>query len=203
MNEGKIAFMHDIHTTDGLVIYSRPQGEANRLVYVFTKGFGLIVAIAQGIRFEKSKLRYNVQDYTFSTFSLVHGKEFWRIVGASELILGNKSDQKTKQAILSRISQILIRFVQGEEKREDIYECLLNFSVFIDDHTDLKEEVLTTSESLLLIRILYRLGYVGKSQDYNEFILDTHFDPKNIETLITKRADINRIINSSLKESHL
>ena len=60
--------MHPIHTTLGFVINSRPYGEAGKLLSIFTRDFGLVLANAQGIRLEKSKLRPFIQDYSFGYF---------------------------------------------------------------------------------------------------------------------------------------
>ncbi len=53
---------------------------------IFTRELGLVRATAQGIRLEKSKLRYSSQLYSFGIFSFVHGKEFWRLTSAGELL---------------------------------------------------------------------------------------------------------------------
>ena len=77
--------MHPIHTTPGLIIHSRPYGEAGKLLSIFTRDFGLVLANAQGIRLEKSKLRPFIQDYSFGIFSLVKGKELWRLTSAQSV----------------------------------------------------------------------------------------------------------------------
>src|SRR5690349_10081885 len=74
--------MYSIITTEGFIIDSRPSGEAGKLLYIFTKDHGLVMATAQGIRLEKSKLRYFIQDYSFGVYSFVKGKEYWRLTNA-------------------------------------------------------------------------------------------------------------------------
>ncbi len=196
--------MHHIHTTDGLVIQSRNHGEANKIVHIFTRDLGLIVAVVQGIRFEKSKLRYNIRDYTFSSFSLVHGKEFWRIVGAEELpeFLGNEGLRSTKVVIFNRVSSLLLRLVLGEEKHEDLFDCLWNFAKF-EIPNDASQDFLSIVESLLVVRILYRLGYVGRNQQLDGELITSSFDADRITSLIPERVNINRLINNALRESHL
>ncbi|MEK9177832.1 MAG: recombination protein O N-terminal domain-containing protein, partial [Patescibacteria group bacterium] len=76
--------MYSITTTPGFIIDSRPYGEAGRLMSIFTRELGLVRATAQGIRLEKSKLRYSSQLYSFGIFSFVCGKEFWRLTNARE-----------------------------------------------------------------------------------------------------------------------
>ena len=75
--------MHAIHTTPGFIIGSRPYGEAGKMLSIFTRDFGLVTATAQGIRLERSKLRYHAQDLSFGSFSLVRGREFWRLTSAA------------------------------------------------------------------------------------------------------------------------
>jgi hypothetical protein len=76
--------MHSINTTDGFIIDSKPYGEAGKILSIFTRDLGLVTTTAQGIRLEKSKLRYSAQLYSFGTFSFVRGKEFWRLTNAEE-----------------------------------------------------------------------------------------------------------------------
>jgi DNA repair protein RecO (recombination protein O) len=112
--------MHTIHTTEGFIIDSRPYGEADKLLSIFTRDFGLVMATAQGIRLEKSKLRYYCQDYSFGTFSLVRGKEFWRLTSAQ----GSDAPQPAAPAepLFARIAQLLRRLIHGEEPVPGLYE---------------------------------------------------------------------------------
>ena len=50
--------MHPIHTTPGFIIASRPYGETGKILSIFTRDIGLVGAVAQGIPFEKTKIRY-------------------------------------------------------------------------------------------------------------------------------------------------
>jgi DNA repair protein RecO len=196
--------MHHIHTVDGFIIGSRPYGEAGKIISIYTRDLGFLTAIAQGIRLEKSKLRYSIRDYSFASFSLVHGKEFWRIVGASEMLNKySKGKEKQRLTILGPVALILRRLLHGQESCEEIFHCLTNCADFIELEPVLNEEQIKTIESLTVARILYRLGYVGSS-DCKEFGLDTlNYTVDLIGNLIDKRTVINQKINIALKESHL
>ena len=74
--------LHHIYHTEGFVLSGQSVGEANKYFRIFTKDFGMVGAMAQGIRLLQSKLRYSLQDYSYSKISLVRGKQVWRIVGA-------------------------------------------------------------------------------------------------------------------------
>ncbi len=196
--------MHHIHTTDGFIVGSKPYGEAGKVIFIYTRDLGFVTAIAQGIRLEKSKLRYSIRDYSFASFSLVHGKEFWRIVGASE-ILNKYSKEKEKQrlAIFGPVALILRRLLHGQESCVEIFDCLINCADFIESQSVLENEILKTLESLTIARILYRLGYVGVN-DSKEFELDSiEYSDRLVSVLVLKRTMINQKINLALRESHL
>jgi len=198
------SWVHHIHTTDGFVVGSKPYGEAGKIFFIYTRDLGLLTAVAQGIRLEKSKLRYNINDYGFSSFSLVHGKEFWRIVGASHFAkVFSKEKEKDRLAILAPVALILKRLLHGEEQCEGIFQCLENCAHYIDKEIELNEEKMKVIESLTVARVLYLLGYVGKDDSLDIILRSLNYDRDLIERMKEKRLEINRKINLALKESHL
>jgi recombinational DNA repair protein (RecF pathway) len=70
--------MYTIHRTEGYVLKSSSQGEANRRIDLLTKELGLIRGTAQGVRYLKSKLRYSLTDFARVDIALVRGKDTWR-----------------------------------------------------------------------------------------------------------------------------
>jgi recombinational DNA repair protein (RecF pathway) len=112
-----------VYTTRGFIVGSAPSGEASKSYSIYTEDFGLIHARAQGVRLLVSKLRYNLDDYAFGSFSLVRGKEFWRLTGADTRTL-------PREHILvgARVLGLVKRLVQGEEKNEKLFAALLRLS---------------------------------------------------------------------------
>jgi DNA repair protein RecO len=197
---------YTIHTTSGFIVDSRPSGEAGKLLSVFTKDLGLIRASAQGIRFEKSKLRPFVQNYSFGKYSFVKGKEYWRLTNADEV-----QDTKTyevigeslkKKELIARVSLLLSRLLQGEETHPELFTAFELFIKFINK-SELSNEELTTVESLIVIRILHRLGYVGVIPDLVLEITSDTFDVERLKKLESWRIIMNQHINKALRESHL
>lgn len=219
--------MYAIHSTTGFIVDSRAYGEAGKLISIFTRDLGMITAVAQGIRLEKSKLRYSTQDHSFGTFSLVRGKELWRLtsaagcagiptdrslserrpsptVGASSAGPEEASAQPAAHRFLiAQIAILLKRLLQGEEAHPELFTCVENCLSFLRYRQDLDAEQLKTVESIVVLQILHALGYVG-GRDLGAFIA-----PRSLETLglldqaTKERAAINRHINKALKESHL
>jgi len=198
--------MYDIQTTPGLIIDSRAYGEAGKTLSIFTRDFGLVRAVAQGIRLEKSKLRYQTQNYSFGIFSLVKGKEYWRLVGAQEWKVDDDvspEKKKSSLAIIAPVSLILRRLLQGEQAHSELFQCIESFANFIRSTTGFDDEQLKTLESFMVLRILYRLGYVSDALNSEVELKSDNLSLELINELNSKRAEINRHINRALKESHL
>jgi recombinational DNA repair protein (RecF pathway) len=136
-----------IYTTHGFVLSSAPSGEASKTYAIYTQDFGLIFARAQGVRLLSSKLRYSLDNYIFGKFSLVKGKEVWRITGAEA------EPVRVDSLARARILNLVRRLVQGEEKNEKLFESLLEL------HGQ------TLSETDALGKVLAALGYL----DLNAF----------------------------------
>ena len=196
--------VHHIHTTNGLVINSRPYGEAGKIIQILTSDFGLVSAIATGIRLEKSKLRYKIQDYSFGSFSLVKGKEFWRIVGAEDLdIVESQSKVDGNGLVLIQIANLLRRLIHGEENNPEVFGCLYSCYLFLNKSPELTTEQTKTLESVVVIRILYNLGYIEDIKEYKDFLHNHDLSIELVDSLAKDRVEINRHINKALKESHL
>ncbi|MGI5901684.1 MAG: DNA repair protein RecO [Desulfitobacteriia bacterium] len=63
-----------LYKADALVIRSREYGEADRLVTLFSREKGKLVAIAKGVRKPKSKQRGGTQLFTYADFLLYKGR---------------------------------------------------------------------------------------------------------------------------------
>ncbi|HEY9480999.1 MAG TPA: recombination protein O N-terminal domain-containing protein [Candidatus Paceibacterota bacterium] len=116
---------YSVYSTRGFVLGSAPSGEASKTYSIYTEDFGLVRARAQSVRTLASKLRYNLDDYSFGTFSLVRGKEFWRVTGAqSEPIFDKES-----AAARARVLHLVRRLVHGEEPNPELFAILSRLSV--------------------------------------------------------------------------
>jgi DNA repair protein RecO len=132
-----------VYSTRGFILGSSPSGEASKIYLLYTEDFGLVRARAQGVRLITSKLRYNLEDFSFGSFSLVKGKEVWRLTGALKIDL-----QPKFSTVRARVLNFVKRLVQGEEKNEKLFKTLLSIT-----ETEM-------SEPLILAHILSALGYM-------------------------------------------
>lgn len=191
-----------IYQTEGLILGSTAVGEANKLFFILTEEFGFIVAIAQGIRDLKSKLRYSLQNLSYSKVDLVRGHEIWRITNAESVNGYHKIlSDSDKTRFIARILSLLRRLLHGEEQNQDLYNALKATFVFLE-----KEECTTESLSNLEImsnlKILHHLGYVEDTETFSTIIqMPPSKDTLNLVTPIRKFA-LDKI-NKSIHASHL
>jgi DNA repair protein RecO len=185
--------VHHIYTTSAFVINSSPYGEAGKFIMLFTRDFGMIGAVAQGIRLSKSKLKYHIQDYSFSKVSIVKGKEVWRLTGAGEI------DNISKPNILHiKILKLLKRLLHGEEKNENLFEIIE--SLYKSDINNLD---ISLVEYLIVLRVLFVLGYIKKTQDIDRYLDNNHINQDIINDLSKDKQIIIKLINNGLHESQL
>lgn len=194
--------MYHIYNTEAFVIGSFAHEEGSRRISLFTRDLGLIRALAQGVREEKSKLRYSLQPYSHTHVSLVHGKT-WRIVFAhtqSNFLLdfGITSE---KSVALARIFSLIRSLVIGEEKNVDLFLILKNgFEFLKSEHT--KEEMIAF-EHLIVLKILKNLGYLPSVPDVDALSATAEFNNDLLSHAASLRAQTLKLINTALSESQL
>lgn len=200
--------MHAIHTTAGFVVGSRPYGDAGKILSIFTRDFGLVFATAQGIRLEKSKLRYFIQDYSWGVYSFVRGKEYWRLTSAQERD-GEADDVTSSVAsnggrdLVARVALLIRRFLQGEEPHPELFDSLESSLSYLSKIGENNTEDLLSLESVIVYRILNLLGYIGNDLHIDEAINRGDITGNLLDLVTEKRKIINQHINKALQESHL
>ena len=194
--------MNHIYTTEAIIIKSLPSGEANKTYFLFTKNLGFIKATAQGVRKDKSKLKGHLQDLTFLNISLVKGREVWRIVSVEAISQRLFLKDFEKLGVVKNIFSLLLRLIHGEEKNEALFDCVLSFYNFISEN-DLTSDNMKNLETIVVLRILYTLGYFKKSFDLSDFAEGSSLSLELFDLFKTKRKLAITEINAALKETHL
>lgn len=196
---------HTIYQTQGIVLSRFPLGEASSMVLLLTEEFGTIEARAQAIREEYSKLRYALQSYSLSEFSLVRGRDAWRVTGAREIqniYYALKSSPRKIQS-LERMIALLKRLLHGEGRNQALY---LVISAYIKELASLEEAALEPLELVTALRLLYSLGYVSKEETGEALsaFVDSHHLSGDLLSQVEQQAPlVRRAISSSLAASHL
>lgn len=196
--------MHHIYHTEGFILGSSASGEANRSFRIFTKELGLIKASAQGVRYLKSKLRYSLHDYSFAELSLVRGKEFWRVTGAikrQNVYEALRNDQEVL-AVFARVFSLLDRLLSGEEQNLGLFDYLRE-AVRFALSKKLPKPLVRNFEYILVLRILFSLGYLGTSPDSATFVESPYWSDELLTEMNPVMARILEAINRSIKETQL
>jgi DNA repair protein RecO (recombination protein O) len=196
--------MHTLYSTECIVLGGVDSGEANKYISLFTKDIGLVRAVAKSVREEKSKLRYSLQDYSFTYTTLVRGREVWRITGAEEIysLHHELKEDANKLFTVMQILNLLDRLVHGEEKNEYLFNTLSQGLEFLRNNK-MNKKNLKNFEHLIVLRMLYSLGYIAKKNNLDELLWETFVNQKLLKETESKRKDIIFAINRALKEAHL
>jgi DNA repair protein RecO (recombination protein O) len=194
--------MHRIHHTNGFILSSKNNGEANKILTIYTRELGLIKAVAQGIRLNKSKLRFSLQDLSYAKIDLVKGKEIWRVTSATNLnYFSFAKTEKESFLLIVRVSKLLERLCQGEESNERIFDDLIRGFCLLDNG-DLNKEVKQALELHLVLRTMSFLGYIGDSLILKKYLI-SGFNHDLTSQLLNERQKIILSINKALIESQL
>jgi len=193
---------HHIYQTDAVLLGSRNVGDSNKLFFLFTKELGFVPAVAQGIRHLKSKLRFSLQDYGYARVDLVRGKDIWRITNA-EHVNGYQElfHNRMHIAFVARIFSLLQRLLHGEERNQELFDCLAQTLSFLEKEELSQEEILLL-EIATNLKILHFLGYGSEREAYRAIVAMPPSKAVLAQVAEVKKqalADINR----ALKETHL
>ncbi len=198
---------YHIYQTEGFVIEAVDIGESNRLYTLFTKDLGLIRASAQGVRLLKSKLRYSLQEFSFSSLAVVRGKEMWRITSARKLIsLYDKRLPLPVRKMLARVLLFTKRLMPEEGRNEEVFKILSTVSAFCFSDRDsfvTTTEYIDATELLAKLYLLKVLGYGTNDARLTPFLKEISFSQPILEQFVSLRREAEAEIYASLEESHL
>lgn len=194
--------MHHIYHTHGFILSSRNRGEANKMFTIYTREMGLVYAVAQGIRLNKSKLRFTMQDFSYVNVDLVRGKELWRVTSAKHISSFPLARASYLSLILiTRVSKLLERLCTGESPNENIFDDFIQ-ALYLLDNEDMTPTSREALELHLILRIMNSLGYIGDSEMLSKYLCSS-FDYNKTEMLFKERQSIIAHINKALTESQL
>lgn len=197
--------MHKLFVSEGVVLGKRGVGEANTLVAILTKDFGLLKAVARSARREKSKLRYTLESLTAGRFSFIRGKHEWKLVGAGDIsqeLRSTRLPAATRQA-MGRVARLLLRLIHGEESNEALFVTLKEGLSALTRAPQQVEYI----ETVLVLRILSHLGYLPQTSELQPFIerppAGGFFAIELAEEVAASRAVLIKAINDSLSATGL
>lgn len=192
---------YHIYTTEGIILKRTPFGEANILLHILTQDLGLIMASARSARLSLSKLRPALQEYAYVSLTCIKGKNGWKITNVVEKGSFYFGYPEHTHKVLSQIASVLLKMIQGESPNKEIFEIVKTGFKFLGET---KENDIQGFEMLIVLRILYKLGYVVEDKATNLFLKDlSHWSSNILEEVSQNKKDIVSLINKALRESHL
>jgi DNA repair protein RecO len=194
--------MHRTYRTEAIVVDSSNFGEANRFVYLLTEELGLIGAAAQGVRQLQSRMRLHTECYALGRFSLVRGREVWRLTNAvASIPLGSLLAERELLSVAARITSLVRRLVPGEEPNPQLY-AIVRDGLYALVSARAAAEVLAI-ERIAVARLLYTLGYLSPSQSHTTLITSLRYDAPELTFAAREARSLTATINQSLRESQL
>ncbi len=192
---------YHIYTTEAIILKRQAFGEANILLYILTEDLGLIMASARSARLSSSKLRASLQEYSHISISCVKGKNGWKITNASQKSSFFFDYPVYSRRTLSQITFFLMKMITGESPHPEIFQTVSSGFEFLKN---LIEKDVANLETLLVLRVLWQLGYVASSSSTEMYIKNTReWNDELLQEVGGNREALVQIINKALKESHL
>lgn len=189
--------MYEKYHTDAVVLRHRPAGEADAVVALYTKDFGLVRARVSGARAERSKMRYALQTQALSSVSLVRGSRGWRVAGARAQ--SRFLRMQAPMCAYARVADLTLRLIAGEECNPYLFETLSRMRealMVLPEETEI-------IELLAVARILWALGYIPAEAIPADLTTHTRFDLEACTALAPEREHLLMVVNRALGQSHL
>lgn len=188
-------------TLKGIVVARRSSGEGSVRVSIYTDALGLVSALAKSAREERSKLRPHLQIGTLGTFTLVKGKDVWRVTGAvnTKNAYFTLLEKPEAQGASARVLGIVRQFIRGEGSDPYLFSALFAFFRALPD---METEYIPEAECIVVLRTLAALGYVGEDAHMMPF-LEISYSPTLLRTVRVSRKSLIHLINEGISASGL
>ena len=200
--------MHHIHRTKAYVLKNLPLRENDSQLFLLTKDFGLIRAIAQGSKKMESKMRQSIQDYSLVEVALISGRNGWKLVNTAFVnsFFNSISGDSLKKTIC-KVLQLTNRMIVDELPDSEIFNTVNNFIEFAEENEEFLEirKNQISFEAIFTARILNRLGYLNLDSAllYLKDDLSLHLIEKLINGEEIDLRDLAAEINRSIHDSGL
>jgi len=149
------------YKTTGFIIGKRPSREHDRIFVLYTKEYGKIEALAQGVRKLSSKLGGNLELLTHATFLIARGRSHDRIAGI-DLISSFASIKENMQKLIITLygTEIIQALIHWDAADEHTYELVSDFRFEMEQlpHTSQTREAKQLADFFVL-KLSLLLGY--------------------------------------------
>ncbi len=188
-------------STRGVVIGRRAVSEGSARIFLYTETLGLLSAIAKSAREERSQLRPHLQWGTRGHFTLVLGRETWRVTGSSHTanIFFDLAENKIAKQTAARVLETVRQFVRGEQPDPEVFDTLFRFFEVLPL---LSPAAAKEAEVLAVFRMLSALGYVEPDNLLTSFLAPS-YDRALLDAAGKMRPRLVKAVNNGIAASGL
>ena len=115
-----------VYRTRAIILKRREQGEADRVITIFTPEYGKRVVIAKGVRKPTSRKAGHLEPFTHASLMLAKGKT-WDIVTNAQTVTSFRKlrEDLDLTAYAYYFCELLDAFVQEDDPHPELYDLLL------------------------------------------------------------------------------
>lgn len=115
-----------VYRTRAVILKRREQGEADRVITLFTPEYGKRVVIAKGVRKPTSRKAGHLEPFTLVALMLARGKT-WDIITSAQTVISFRKlrEDLDLTAYAYYFCELLDAFVQEDDPHPELYDLLL------------------------------------------------------------------------------
>ncbi len=115
-----------IYSTRAIVLKRRDQGEADRVVTVYTPGLGKRTFLARGVRKPASRKAGHLEPFTYVNLLLAKGRT-WDLITQAETVssLRGLREDLERTAYGCYVAELVDAFTQEEDSHPEVFDLLL------------------------------------------------------------------------------
>jgi DNA repair protein RecO (recombination protein O) len=115
-----------VYRTRAVILKRREQGEADRVITIFTPDYGKRAVIAKGVRKPASRKAGHLEPFTHVSLMLAKGKT-WDVITSAETITSFRAlrEDLDLTAYAYYFCELLDAFVQEEDPHPELYDLIL------------------------------------------------------------------------------
>lgn len=191
-----------IYHLEAMIVGSRPQGEASRLLFLLSAELGLITVLARGVREQKSKMRSHLYHWTPLQVSLVKGREGWHLTGVASTV---GPVAPLVRVMLGPFGRLVIKLLPEAAPAPDLYVLIKDGAKFLSDLAlpSQPRNLAPAAALLLILRLLSRLGYLPRLTSLPDAVWHEEWRTADLILLQTKEREAVALINQAIAASQL
>lgn len=150
--------------TEGVILYRRNFGEADRLITIYTRDFGKVTVIAKGVRRPRSKKAGHLELGSWCKLFIAHGKNL-DILTEVEIkkAFGIDNFTEAKANKIYHLLELVSKLTPEHQKNQKLFNLLVNFL----NHAANGEDFNLVS-GIFKIKVMSNLGFFS-SKTYEAY----------------------------------